>query len=190
MNARRLDFPDAERFERLHHFQDGAAGGDLVVEDERLLPLHLADDVMDLGVFRVVVPPFVKYGERQPEGDGVHARALGAARVGRDHHAVLDARLLVIIAEQFPGEQMVNRDPEKPRDLGRMQVHGHDAVCARRLKQVRNEPRGDGDARFVLLIGPGVGIIRQDRGDAVRLGVLDRIDHDEQFHDILVDRRA
>ena len=119
--------------------EDGAAGGDLVVEDERALSLHVTDHVVDLGAFGVVFAAFVEDGERQAQVDGIDARALCAARVGRHHHAVVNARFfLVIFADEFSGEQVVHRDPEEARDLRRMKVHGHHAVWR---PQSRGDPR-------------------------------------------------
>ncbi len=69
-----------------------------------------------------------------------------------------------------------------------MQVDRDDAVGAGGLEQIGDQAGGDGLAAAVLLVLTGVGVERQDRGDALGRTTLERIDHDELFHDPLVQR--
>ena len=55
---------------------------------------------------------------------------------------------------------------------------------------VGDEPGGDRDARLVLLVRPAVRVVRDDGGDPAGARPLERVDHDQQFHDRLVDRVA
>ena len=45
-----------------------------------------------------------------------------------------------------------------------------------------------GHARLILLVRAAVGVVRHDRGDAAGAGALERVDHDQQLHDRLLDR--
>ena len=79
---------------------------------------------------------------------------------------------------------------KKPWICGRVEVHGHNPVGARGLEQVGDETGGDRYARFVLFVGPGIGVVGQHRRDSAGARMLDGIDHDEELHDPLVYRRA
>jgi hypothetical protein len=69
-----------------------------------------------------------------------------------------------------------------------VQVDRDDAVGARGLEQVGDQARRDGLATAVLLVLPGVGIERQDRGDALGATPLEGVDHQQLFHQPLVQR--
>lgn len=47
-----------------------------------------------------------------------------------------------------------------------MQIHRNYMVAARRLQHIRNQFRGDGGPRFVFLVLPRVGEVRDYGGDA------------------------
>ena len=88
------------------------------------------------------------------------------------------------------GGQLVDRDVEEALDLALVQVHRQDPVGAGDGDHVGDEPGRDRDARLVLLVRPAVGVERDDRRDPAGAGALERVDHDQQFHDRLVDRVA
>ena len=84
---------------------------------------------------------------------------------------------------------MVDRAVEETLDLVGVQVDGDDPVGARGLEQVGDQPRRDRLAAAVLLVLTGVGIERQDRGDPLGAAALERVDHDQLFHQPVVQRR-
>ena len=67
-----------------------------------------------------------------------------------------------------------------------MQVNGHQAVCASRFKQVSHQACTDRFATTVLLVLASVGIKRNDDRDALGRCTLERINHEQLFHDPLV----
>jgi len=75
-------------------------------------------------------------------------------------------------------------------DLAGVQVHGQHAVGSRQLEHVGDQAGRDGLARLRLAILPRVGEERHHRGDALRRGELRGLDHEEQLHQVLVDRPA
>ncbi|KPC74048.1 hypothetical protein ADL26_11755, partial [Thermoactinomyces vulgaris] len=93
-----------------------------------------------------------------------------------------------VVREDGEGEEVVDGAVEEALDLGGVEVHGEDAVGAGGLEQVGHEARGDGLAAAVLLVLAGVAVERDDHGDAPGGGPLQSIDHDQLFHDPLVDR--
>jgi hypothetical protein len=68
-----------------------------------------------------------------------------------------------------------------------MQVHGENVRHAHSLQQVGNHFGGDGHAggaRAAVLAG--VAEIRDDGADTLGRGALERVDHDQQFHQVVV----
>ena len=68
-----------------------------------------------------------------------------------------------------------------------MQIERHEPFRARLLDQVCDQLGGDRLAAFGLLILLGVAVVRDDGGDAVGRSAAERIDHQEQFHQRVVD---
>jgi hypothetical protein len=68
---------------------------------------------------------------------------------------------------------VIHRAVEEALDLVGVQVDGDDPVCARGLEQVGDQPGRDRLAPAMLLVLPGVGIERQDRGDPLGAAAVD-----------------
>jgi|GEM_PF-5461117 hypothetical protein len=85
---------------------------------------------------------------------------------------------------------MVDRNVEKSLQLLGMQVHGEQPVHAGGHQEICHQLRRDRDARLVFAVLARVAEKWNHRGDARRAGPSRRIDQDEQFHQILVGRRA
>ena len=79
---------------------------------------------------------------------------------------------------------------KKSLDLTRVQVHRQDPVRPRGREQVRHQLRRDRDARLVFAILPRIPVVRDDRRDPRRRRALERVDHDQQLHDVVVHRAA
>src|SRR6266545_2040355 len=188
----RVDLGRALVHQRVRRLRQGAGRVDHVVEEHRDLALHLADDVHDLGDVRLRAP-LVDDAERGAEPLRIGARALDAARVGRDDDDVLRVAVeaLAHVLEQHRGRiEVVERDREEALDLAGVHVHRDDASHPRRLDEVRDELRRDGDARGALPVLPGVAVVRDDRGDGPGRRALQRVRHDEELHQVRVRVRA
>ncbi len=85
---------------------------------------------------------------------------------------------------------MVHRAVEETLDLGGVQVHRHQPVRAGGLEQIGDQPGRDRLPAAVLLVLPGVGVEGRDHGDTLRIGALQRVHHDELFHEPRVHRRG
>ncbi len=85
---------------------------------------------------------------------------------------------------------MIDRHVEEALDLRRVQVHRQHAVGAGAGDEVRDQLGGDRHAAFVFAILPGVAEVRHDGRDSLGAGPLATVDHDEQFHQVIVARRA
>ncbi len=101
-------------------------------------------------------------------------------------------RPLASMASQSDGHgvEVVDRHLEEPLDLGRVQVQGDDPVHARRLDRVGAHPGPDRDAGFVLLVALGVAQVGDHGRDRRGAGPLDRVDPEQQLHEVVVGREG
>ena len=118
----------------------------------------------------------------------VGARAFGAAGVGRHHRQVRRVEPRQVIDDHRRREQVVDRDVKEPLDLRLVQIHRQHAIRAGRAQHVRHQLRRNRHARLVLPILPRVAVIRHHRRDARRRRAAERVDHDQQLDEVLVDR--
>ena len=130
---------------------------------------------------------------RQVEALGELAGTTNRAEVRRDDNNIVVAHAIFVgkIGDEHRGaQQVVDRDVEEPLQLRRVQVHGQHAVSARRLDEVSDQLGRDGVARFGLAVLAGIAEIGHDGGDAAGAGAAEGVDHDEHFHQVVVDRVA
>ena len=155
-------------------------------------PATWPDDLEDLDlVGDVRIAPLVDDRERAAEPVGPPLTDPDPAGVRRDHGHVPDVQLAFQVAGQDrQREQMVHRPVEEALDLRGVQVDGHQPVRARGGEQVSDQPRRDRFAPPALLILPRVAEERHHHRDPLRRRPLERVDHDQVFHDPLVDRRG
>ena len=137
-------------------------------------------------------PPLEDDGERTVQPLGKELGAVHAAGVGRndDDLVVAEPFLLQIVAQHRHRHQVIDRDIEEALNLRGVQVHGHDALGARDLEQVGDDLGRDRLAAFGLLVLLGIAVIGNDRGDARGRGAPQRVDHQQQFHERVVDAVA
>ena len=171
---------------------EGACGVDQVVDQNALLALDVADDVHDLGNVRLRAA-LVDDRERHVELLGELARTGNRTQIGRYDNGVLgaDAELAGDVRDEHGrAEHIIHRNVKEALDLRCVQVHGQHAVCACCGDEVCYELRGDRVARLALAVLACVAEIRDDRGDTACRCTLARVDHDEQLHQVVVDRAA
>ena len=184
-----VDLGHALALERADDLDQRAGGVDLVVDDDRALAADVADDVHQLGPVEVADAPLLDDRQRRVEQLGERPGALGEAEVGDDDQ-VLDLLVAEVVREHVDRGQLVDRDVEEALDLALVEVHRQDPVGAGDRDHVGDQAGRDRDARLVLLVRAAVGVERDDRGDPPGAGALEGVDHDQQFHDRLVDRVA
>src|SRR6185436_14440422 len=95
-----------------------------------------------------------------------------------------------VVVDDRGGLEVVHGDVEEALDLGGVQVQGDDAVGAGAGDEVGDELGGDGHAADVLAVLAGVAVVGQHGRDAGGAGALEAVDHDQQLHEVLVDRRG
>ena len=92
------------------------------------------------------------------------------------------------LAQHGQRVQVVDGDAEEALDLRRVQVHGDHPVGAGGLDGVGADPGADRHPRLVLLVALGVAEVRDDGRDRRRAGALERVDPEQQLHEVVVDR--
>src|SRR5438876_1014452 len=79
---------------------------------------------------------------------------------------------------------------KKALDLGRVQVESQRAVGARAGQEVGNELGGDRHPADILAVLASVAVVRKNYGDPRGAGAPEAVQHDQQFHQVFIDRRA
>ncbi len=183
------DFLRAVLLQKLRGGGERAGGlGEIVHEDDRAA-FDFADEG-GRGDFRRALAAFRDDGEARVERLRVGVRHLQSADIRRDDDRVVQVFRFEILEDDRRGEKVIHRDVEEPCDLLSVEVHGEHAVHAGRHEEIRDELRGDGHARLILSILPGISEKRQHCRDARRARTPGRVHHDEQLHQVLVRRRA
>ena len=152
----------------------------------------MSDDVHDLGGVGLL-PPLIHDGQGHVQLLGEGPGPGHGAHVGGDHHGVVPVilELAVEVVHKDGGTQhIVHGDVEKALDLVGVEVHGQHPVGARPGDEVGHQLGGDGVAGFGLAVLPGVAEVGDHGGDPPGGGPLQRVDHDEKLHQVVVHRGA
>ncbi|MPM51431.1 hypothetical protein SDC9_98180 [bioreactor metagenome] len=171
---------------------EGAAGVHHVVKEDDPLALDVADDVHNLGGV-CLLPALVHNGQTHTQLLGKGAGAGHRAHVGGDDNGVVLVvlkALIYIFGENGVSQQVVHRDVKKALNLGGVQVHGQHPVGAGPGDEVGHQLGRDGVAGLCFAVLPGVAEVGHNGGDPAGRGPLQGVDHDEHFHQIVVDRAA
>ena len=163
-----------------------SGGIDDVVDEDAEAVAHFADDVHDFGLagFSAALVDDGEVGA-EPLGDG--ARAHDSADIGRDDGDFFLAEALADIAQENGcGEEVVSGDIKEALNLCGVEVDGEYAVGACVGDHIGDEFRGDRGARAGFAILAGIAEIGNDGGDAAGRCAAQRIDDDEQLHDMIV----
>lgn len=68
-----------------------------------------------------------------------------------------------------------------------MQIHGDDMVAAGSLQHIGHELGSNGSTALVLLVLASIREVGNDSSDAAGRSSLASIDHDQEFHEAVVD---
>ena len=110
---------------------------------------------------------------------------------GRDDEQVVVVLLPQVAEQDRRRVDVVDRDVEEALDLVGVQVHHHHAIDAHGRQHVGDDLGGDRHARRARApVLPRVAEVRDRGGDAAGRRALQRIDHHQDFHQVVVGRRA
>jgi hypothetical protein len=169
---------------------DGCAGcGDHVVVDDCNLSFERCADevvVLDFGSAR---SPLVDNGNSAPhiflEIEGLFDAPF--IRAEDDQFVLRDIQSANVLGNFLDSEEVIHGDIEEALDLRGMKVECQDAVGPRFGNEVGDQLRGNRDAAFVLAVLAGITVVGQHGGDSRGARALERIQHDQQFHQVLID---
>ncbi len=155
------------------------------------LPFTSPMMLVDLGL--VVRRPLLR--EQREVGAEHLGELLGQLRpagVGGDDDQLLARQPLVaeVLGELRQRRHVVDGDVEEALHLAGVQVHREHPVGARDLQQVGHQARGDRLARRALLVLARVRVPGDDHRDPLGRGQLGALHHDQELHQVPVDRRG
>lgn len=127
--------------------------------------------------------------ERAAKGRRKRNKPLSTPRIRTNNHTLPHITQILPNPPQRAGLriQIVDRHIEEPLYLASMQIHCDNMVAPRRLQHIRNQLRGDGRPGLVFLVLARVGEVRDHGCDAAGGRSLAGVDHDEEFHEAVVD---
>ena len=161
-----------------------------VVGDDAGAALDFTDDVhdfSDVGARTALVDD----GEVDFESLGHGAGADNAADVRGNNHQVVVLAFDEVVEKNRGGVNVVDRDVEEALDLVGMEVHREDAVNADGLKHVGDDLGGDGHARGTrTAVLTGIAVVGDRSRDAAGGRTLEGVNHDHEFHQVVVRRSA
>ncbi len=102
----------------------------------------------------------------------------------------LPSRFAQVLQEHGGGVDVVDGHVEETLDLSRVQVDREHARRAGGRDQVGDQLGADGNPRRHLPVLPGIAVVRDDRGDALGRRALERVEHQEELHQVVVGRGA
>ncbi len=91
-----------------------------------------------------------------------------------------------MIRDDMKCGQHITWDREKSLNLSGVQIKGDIAVSAGDFDHIRNQAGCDGNSRQILLVGSGVCEIWNNCGDSPGRIQPQRLQHDQQFHQVAV----
>jgi len=116
----------------------------------------------------------------------LQATLIGVTRDGIDVEIQLTPGVAVLPVVMA----VIDRDREEALNLTGVEIHRQDAVGSRQLEHVGDEARRDRLARLRLAVLARIREERHHGRDPLGRGELRRLDHEEQLHQVPVDRLA
>ena len=176
--------------QRIRRVAMGAAAVDDVVNDDAVAPRHIADHVHHLGNASAFAP-LVDDGEVGVQAGGDRACPHHAADIGGDDHQVAPGiAFLDVLGEEGGCDQVIDRNIEEALDLAGMQIHCQHAVGACLGDQVGHQLGRNRRARAALPVLPGIAKIGDHRRHPPRTGTAQRVERDQQLHQVVIGRKA
>jgi hypothetical protein len=126
--------------------------------------------------------------EQGGEGKRERDKPLSASSIRTNNHTLPHIQILPNPPERtWFRIQIIHRHVEEPLDLARMQIHRDNVITTRCLQHIGYQFRAYGSPRFVFLVLPRVGEVRDYGCNAPGGCGLASVDHDEQFHEPVID---
>ena len=187
----RIDFRGAFALEQIRRGAERSGRRGKVIHNHAGASVDVADEVRGFNR-RGVHAAFRDDRKTAVETVREAVRHLDAAGVGgNDDGFLIDFdHFAQILDEDRERVEVVDGDVEESLNLLSMEIHAENPVCAGADEQIRDELGGNGYAGAVLAVLTGISVIGDDDGDAGRGSTAGGVEHDEQFHEMLIDGAA
>ena len=173
-------------FQCLGRLRQRTGGIDHVIHDHTVSAFHIANDVHDLGFVR----PWTALVDDRQVAMQMFCQCSGTddpSDIGGDDQKILVVFLLEILQKDGRSINIVDRDIEKALNLIGMDIHDQDAVDADALEDIGDNACGNGDTGGTwTTILTGVTEIRDTGGNAFSGSALQCIDHQDDFHQVVI----
>ena len=167
---------------------NGACGVYHIVNHKASLALNVADYVHNFNLI-CLRAAFIYDSHRAIEFSRNVSRSRNRTYVGRyDHEIVVDVFLEVFIKDRS-ADKVIDGNIEEALNLICMEIHGKNSVRTRGSYNVRNEFCGDRISRLCFSVLTSITEIRHNRRYSSRRRSSRRVDHDEKFHEVIVNGR-
>src|SRR5262245_3571369 len=182
-------FPSPPIHTRLRSLYNSTGRVNHIVQQEGALTCDVADDVHDR---RLIWPftPLVDNRQVRVEPLCKGAGPLDPAGVWRNNYQVTHLLLRDVIQQYRQRIKMVYRHIEESLNLPRMEVHREHPIGTGGADKVGHKFRRNRYTRLIFTVLACIAEIRDDCGDAIRGGPLERINNNQQLHKGIVDRLA
>ena len=119
-------------------------------------------------------------------------RALNTAFIWTNHDDIIWVVTFVnkVSIQDRCSVEMVHGYVKKALYLRGVQVHRQHSIRARPSDHVSHQLGCNWDTAFVFAVLSRIAVIGHHRSDARRAGSFTTVDHDQQFHQIVIDGRA
>ena len=189
MRTRRKDALCSALLECLCALAERTCRIDNVIDEERRLALNLTNEVHDLCAARARTT-LLDDCDRRMEEVRHDARTRNAAEIRRDNNQILN-RLLAEVARKHGSRcEVIDGNIKESLNLTRMEVDRHNAGHTRRRHEIGDEFCRDWLASARLAILTRIGVVRDNRRNAVCRRAFARIREDQQLHEVVIDGKA
>ena len=172
--------------QRLGRIAQRARTVDDVIDQDANAPRHIADDVHDLG-FASPLPPLVDDRKVRIDAARKRPRPDDTPDIGGHHDDRLAGEVLLDVRlEDGRRKEIVRGNIEEALDLPGMQVQRQDTPGPGLRDDVGNQLRRDRRARAWLSVLASIAKIRNDRRHPLGRGATQRVDADQQLHQVVV----
>ncbi len=178
--------------QRLSCVAQRAGGVNQVITQDAGLALYITDDVHNLGYVRTRTT-LVDNRQTIIQLLAELAAAGYGAEIRRDNHDVVTAAAKLtgnIRNQDGSAHQVVHRNIKEALQLLCVQIHGQHAVCASGSDDVSDQLCRDRITSLGLSVLTCIAEIRDNGGNTACGRTLACINHNEQFHQIVIDRVA
>ena len=168
-------------------FAEGSCCINDIINNEAVSVFYVADDVHDFSNARFRTSLF-NDGDRSTYTVSQFSGSCYAAKVRRNDGQVFQILGFYIICQKRCGHQMIDRNIEEALDLSCMKVHRYNSCHAGSGHEIGNQLGADRFTASCLAVLTSISIIWNNNSDVACRSSLERINHNQHFHQVIINR--